>query len=269
MKFIAAWSGKGGAGKTITALSLAHTLALSGQRTLIVDADPQGQCATGLGMQREGEMYRWLVKGCITPASTLRSNLSIIRGNEHTELIDRHFGNLAENEIAVNGEGVGSRSSVAIDMLTERLGELLDMPLDYVVFDCPPRRSLLSEAIIATSDDAIVPTSMDAEEIDGANIAVNAIVKINPDARIVISPNRVRFNPNHDTVDTQGMAAIATLWAHLPQVSLAPHIPPSEGVRKGRACGKTIWEVPVRWAENIKIVRPRYEALANMVMSGT
>ena len=52
---------KGGVGKTTTAVTLAHGLALAGQRTLLVDLDPQGHVAFALGMDKAPGLYRLVV----------------------------------------------------------------------------------------------------------------------------------------------------------------------------------------------------------------
>ena len=52
---------KGGVGKTTTAVNLAHGLVLSGKKVLLVDLDPQGQCATILGLKSEPGAFNLLV----------------------------------------------------------------------------------------------------------------------------------------------------------------------------------------------------------------
>ena len=52
---------KGGVGKTTTAVNLAHGLVLEGKRVLLVDLDPQGQCATILGLKQEPGAFNLLV----------------------------------------------------------------------------------------------------------------------------------------------------------------------------------------------------------------
>src|SRR5512139_1230937 len=52
---------KGGVGKTTTAVNLAHGLVLAGKRVLLVDLDPQGQCATILGLKPESGAFNLLV----------------------------------------------------------------------------------------------------------------------------------------------------------------------------------------------------------------
>jgi len=63
MKTITVANQKGGVAKTTTAVSLAHGLAYRGKEVLLVDVDPQGQCASALGLEQEPGIFNLLVSG--------------------------------------------------------------------------------------------------------------------------------------------------------------------------------------------------------------
>jgi ABC-type multidrug transport system ATPase subunit len=74
--------GPNGVGKTTTAVNLAHGLVLEGKRVLLVDLDPQGQCATILGLKPESGAFNLLVAeqslGQVTKL-TDRENLLVLQ----------------------------------------------------------------------------------------------------------------------------------------------------------------------------------------------
>lgn len=61
---------KGGVGKTTTAVSLSHGLALRGKQVLLIDLDPQGQSATALGRSPEPGVFYLLTMGASPQETT-------------------------------------------------------------------------------------------------------------------------------------------------------------------------------------------------------
>lgn len=269
MKFMAVWSDrKGGTSKTTIATTLAHKLSINGFSTLIVDADPKGSVSGSFGYPKAPNTIKWLKGGDLT-RSAMRDGLDAIRGNEFTDQAEKFFYQKAEMELEMSGED-RKPQDVAVDMIKERLSALLDLNYDCVVFDCPPQQNLLVRAIMAMCDVAVVPTSMSAEETESAESAVRFVQCVNPEAHIVIAPNRVNFNPAHDTLDTQGMASITAKFSGNPSVTIARPIPPCVAMVKASNTGRTIFEVPKSYSPSlVPELRELFSELADTVMSGT
>lgn len=157
MKKIAVFNRKGGTGKTATAVSLAHGLAMKGKRVLLIDCDPQGNVATWLGVTPKQTLYHLLMdaaelQDCIVNA---RENLDVIASNETLIAADQ----------ALIGE-VGREK-----VLAEKLQGLRGY--DYVLLDCPPSLSIVAQNALMYVDKLIVPLTMDYLALD----ALRKIVK--------------------------------------------------------------------------------------------
>jgi chromosome partitioning protein len=145
---------KGGVGKTTTAVTLAALLAQRGKRTLIIDADPQGQVALSLGRAKSSGIFRVIVNGeplgdCIALS---RENLHILPGDKKTETANRYLSSVDYRE----------------HVLAEAL-EPMRVYMDYVIIDLAPSLSVLHIAALAASDWLLIPSRMDHLAADGVN----------------------------------------------------------------------------------------------------
>jgi len=147
---------KGGVGKSTTAINLAAALAFQGQRSLIVDLDPQGNATSGLGIDRSSirtSIYDVLLKDeaiedAIEPTSV--KNLFVLPAT-----ID-----LAGAEIEL----------VPILSREQRLKQALDLVKDdyQVVFvDCPPSLGLLTVNALTAASEVLIPIQCEYYALEG------------------------------------------------------------------------------------------------------
>lgn len=145
MKIIACYSNKGGVGKTATSVNLAYALAASGYRTLLCDLDPQGASSFYLRIKpskklKEAAFFKDVEK--FTNA---------IRGSDH-ENLDVLPANISFRDFDV----FLSRMRDSRSRLKKAL-KAVKQDYDFILLDCPPSISTLSENIFRSADAILVP----------------------------------------------------------------------------------------------------------------
>ena len=145
---------KGGVGKTTTAVSLAHGLALRNRRILLVDLDPQGQCATALAINPEAGAFQALVNARSDIhqwfRETRRSGLDILPGDRTT----------ATAQIVVNAE------NRPIDSIRQ-LFKPVAREYDYIIFDTAPSVGGIQERALFAADLVLTPSATEFFSMDG------------------------------------------------------------------------------------------------------
>jgi chromosome partitioning protein len=156
---------KGGVGKTTTVINLGHALALLGKKTILLDIDPQGQVATGLGLDNsQSGMDDVLINGESIDDKLVeaRANLIVVPAGTR----------LAEFEMMTSGgSSRGYKLKQAIDNLS-----LADV--DFVLIDCPPSTGLLGLNAMFAVDEMIVPVSGDYLSLQGLSKLMQTLKRV-------------------------------------------------------------------------------------------
>ena len=162
-KIISVANQKGGVGKTTTTVNLSTILAKKGKKVLLIDADPQGNATSGLGVEKQVEfsVYDVLVNDTEieqTLQSTSIKNLVVCPSNI----------NLAGAEVEL----------VSMMSREQRLKEKLEVikeKFDYILIDCPPSLGLITLNAFTASDSVLIPVQCEYYALEGLGQLLNTI----------------------------------------------------------------------------------------------
>ena len=163
VKIISVANQKGGVGKTTTTINLATSLSAINKKILLIDADPQGNASTGIGISYENRspnLYDLIVNEFLDLSSikkTIVPGLDIITANT----------NLAASEIEL--AEVKNREFVISNLLSKVEG------YDYILIDCPPALGLLTINALVASNSIIIPLQSEFFALEGISSLVHSI----------------------------------------------------------------------------------------------
>lgn len=156
MRKIAISISKGGVGKSTTAVSLAHGLALKGKKVLLIDTDDQGQCSWMLGVEPEYGLSEVLEE-------KIKLNVAIFRARKNLFLLS---GGASLSSVK---RSIGRKDFGAEQTLSDKM-EKIEGEFDFVIMDTSPAFDSLTINSLFYCTEVLTPVSMEI-------LALNSLIE--------------------------------------------------------------------------------------------
>lgn len=230
MKKISFFCKKGGVGKTSLSVIVAHYIASGlGKKTVIVDADPQGNASEGLSQGASISQYQLLdiINEKASPAEALSQysdNLFFIRTEGRgSDLRD-------DSDIVIN------KHRYFFEELNEDLGQ---QGFEYVFYDLSPNLGILEKGVIISLDEIISPFIPEKYGMSGLSMLAMDIKNLNKHERCNVKHERVIINNKNASMSSHFI--VSELFKEMNYKLYT--IPQDSRIKDAQLLGKPLYEV--------------------------
>jgi len=219
---------KGGVGKTTTAVNLGAYLAASGRKVLLVDADPQANATSSLGVD----------KNAVNP-SIYHALIQEVPLDQIILLTHRLHLDLVPSSPALAGAEVEMVPLLGREYLLQRALTPIRDRYDYILIDCPPSLGLLTINALTAADGVIIPIQCEYLPLEGLSLLLRTInlvhERLNPRLTVVGMVMTM-----HDARTNLSRQVVEEVRRHFPREVFDTVIPRSVRLSEAPSYGETI-----------------------------
>jgi chromosome partitioning protein len=161
-KIIAVANQKGGVGKTTTCVNLCCALKEAGAKVLLCDIDPQGNCTSGMGVDKNTaspNLYNVLVDG-VQPEKAI---------------IQTKFGDVMPSNAILSGAGIELVNVKTREFVLKEALADIKKKYDYIFIDCPPSLEMLTLNALCAADTVLIPVQCEYFALEGLTDLITTI----------------------------------------------------------------------------------------------
>ena len=162
-KIISVANQKGGVGKTTTTVNLSTILAKKGKKVLLIDADPQGNATSGLGIEKEVEFSTYDI---------------LVNDTELKDAIQKTVIKnliLCPSNMSLAGAEVELVSMMSREQRLKEKLETIKDNFDFIFIDCPPSLGLITLNSFTASDSVLIPVQCEYFALEGLGQLLNTV----------------------------------------------------------------------------------------------
>lgn len=161
-KIIAVTNQKGGVGKTTTCVNLCCALNEAGAKVLLCDIDPQGNCTSGMGVDKNSaspNLYNVLVDG-------VQAEKAIVKTK---------YGDVLPSNAILSGAGIELVNVNLREYVLKTALDVIKSKYDYIFIDCPPSLEMLTLNALCAAESVMIPVQCEYFALEGLTDLISTI----------------------------------------------------------------------------------------------